>query len=267
MTGSSLSETKRKEVAARALGLVDLTDLSENCNHEAIDKLCARAQTPYGNVGAICIWPRYVAHARKVLRGTDIPIATVVNFPGGNQSIDMTVSETRAALDDGADEIDLVMPYQAFAKGDDATAKAMIVAVRTAVGTQGLLKVIIESGELESDALITQASLMAIAAGADFIKTSTGKVAVNATLHTAELMIKAIADSTNVEDGAVRKIGFKPAGGIKTTEDCAAYLAIADRFMGPSWVSPATFRFGASSVLDDLLAAMAGSSAQVSDDY
>lgn len=250
----------RKEIAARALGLVDLTDLTDNCNHDAIDALCARAQTSHGNVGAICIWPRFVAHACKTLRGTDIPIATVVNFPGGNQSVEMTVSETIAALDDGANEIDLVMPYQAFAKGDDAQARAMIVAVRSAIGTRSLLKVIIESGELGSDALITSASEMAIAAGADFIKTSTGKVPINATLETAELMIKAIADCGKL-------VGFKPAGGIKTTEDCGDYLAIADRLMGPEWANASTFRFGASSVLDDLLAAMQGSSAAASDAY
>lgn len=258
-----MTPEERKSVAGRALPLVDLTDLTDNCNHEAIDDLCARAQTPFGPVGAICIWPRYVAHAHKVLRGTGIPIATVVNFPGGNQDIDMTVAETVAAINDGADEIDLVMPYGALKQGDEATAAAMLVAVRTATQDKALLKVIIETGELGDPELIRKASDMALTSGADFIKTSTGKVAVNATPEAAEIMIQAIHDF----GPQVKPIGFKPAGGVKTTEDAAIYLAIADRIMGPDWVSPRTFRFGASSVLGDLLAALDGKTTTTSDGY
>ena len=255
-----MSAANRKAIAARALGMVDLTDLTDNCNHAAIEALCARAQTPHGSVGAICIWPRFVAHARKCLKGTNIPIATVVNFPGGNQAIDMTVVETVAAIDDGADEIDLVMPYKDLLAGDEAAVRAMIVAVRSATAGKALLKVIVETGELKEPELIRKASEIAIAAGADFIKTSTGKVAVNATPEVAEIMIQTIADSN-------RPVGFKPAGGIKTTEDCGAYLSIADRIMGEDWATPRTFRFGASSVLDDLLAALEGSVANSTNGY
>ncbi len=246
-----MTPEKRKQTAQRALALVDLTDLSDACDHKAIDNLCRRAQTPFGPTGAICIWPRYVSHAHQQLIGTGIPIATVVNFPGGNQSVDMTVAETAAAIADGAEEIDLVMPYRAFADGDATSAREMIEAVQSTCDKKALLKVIIESGELEAPELIESASRMAIDAGADFIKTSTGKVPVNATLETAEIMIQAIADSG-------KDVGFKPAGGIKSVDDCAAYLAIADRIMGPQWATSETFRFGASSVLDNLLATLDG---------
>lgn len=245
-----MNADERKSAAARALPLVDLTDLSDNCNMAAIDDLCARAQSAHGNVGAICIWPRYVSHARGVLKGA-LPIATVVNFPSGDTDIELTVTETKSALADGANEIDLVLPYRAFLAGDVAIARAMVEAVKSNMDGNGLLKVIIETGELESDEAIKHASELAINAGADFIKTSTGKVDVNATPHSARLMIEVIKQSG-------KTVGFKAAGGVKTTQDTATYLAIADEIMGGDWASAATFRFGASGVLGDLLAALDG---------
>lgn len=179
----------RSKAAARALPLVDLTNLNADCSHDDIDALCKRAQTPFGNVGAICIWPRFVGHAHKVLAGIGIPIATVVNFPGGTASVEMTVLETRTAIEDGADEIDLVMPYRDFANGDVENAKNMIATIRAETNGKALLKVIIETGELGDNKLVAAASDLAIAEGTDFIKTSTGKVPVNATPEVAEIMI------------------------------------------------------------------------------
>ncbi len=240
----------RRQTAERSLPLLDLTDLNADCSRDDIDRLCQRAQTPHGPVGAICIWPRYISRAQGKLAGTGIPIATVVNFPDGNQDVATTLAETKQAMEDGAAEIDLVLPYRAFAEGDVDTAREMVEAVR-ATCSDAKLKVIIEAGELGSDDLVREASLLAIVAGADFIKTSTGKVAVNATPHFADIMIGAIAESE-------KPVGFKPAGGIKTVADAAAYLAIADRIMGIEWASPKMLRFGASSLLDDLLAALDG---------
>jgi deoxyribose-phosphate aldolase len=255
-----MSVESRMSVASRALGLVDLTDLGDDSDDRAIERLCTRAQTSHGPVAAVCIWPRFVSLARKNLQGTGITIATVVNFPEGGPDIDSTVAETLQAIADGADEIDLVMPYRAFASGEIAVANAMVVAVRTATAGQAVLKVILETGELKEPDMIRKASAMAIAAGADFIKTSTGKVAINATLEVAKIMLQAIADSEKL-------VGFKPAGGIKTTEDCAAYLDLADTILGRSWVNRETFRFGASSVLDDLLAALDGKTTDISKGY
>ena len=255
-----MSTASRKSIAERALGLVDLTDLGDNSDQQSVGELCHRAQSPHGNVAAICIWPRMIAFAKAKLEGTGIPIATVVNFPKGDQTIEDTVTLTLQAIADGADEIDLVIPYHDMLDGDRSTAQAMIVAIRSATFGKALLKVILETGELKDPGLIRTASDLAIAAGADFIKTSTGKVAINATLETAEIMLQAIADSG-------KPVGFKPAGGIKTTEDCGAYLAVADRILGVDWASSATFRFGASSVLDDLLAAQEGKSADTTQGY
>ena len=212
----------RKKFAARALPLVDLTDLNEGCNHDDIDLLCKRAQTPHGDVAAICIWPRYVAYAHKLLNRNGIRIATVVNFPGGNQSVDMTVAETRAAIADGAAEIDLVMPYGAFRDGDTGQANDMIKSIRRVCVGDVLLKVILETGELKKPELIGAASALAIAAGADFIKTSTGKVSVNATLTSAEIMLSKIADGhlvcseelrrpTNGQEQPLNLLGSTPA--------------------------------------------------------
>ena len=247
-----------EQTARRAIGLLDLTDLNEDCTHEAIDRLCERAVTPHGLVAAICIWPRFVSHARGRLNRS-IPIATVVNFPHGGTDAEITRVETEQAVRDGAAEIDLVLPYEAFAAGDRAAAHGMVRTIREV--TPGTLKVIVETGELGDERLIRDASQLAIGAGADFIKTSTGKVAQNATPAVARVMLEEIAASGR------RDVGFKPAGGIRTTADAGEYLALADGIMGPDWASPRTFRFGASGVLADLLATLDGGTAEANDGY
>lgn len=243
-----------REAAAFALSLLDLTNLRDDCDNAAIDNLCLRAQTPYGNTAAICIWPRFVAHARQILgEGHPVRIATVVNFPSGELAVEDVVAETRKAVEDGADEIDLVIPYKAFIAGDEDAVTTMVAAVRAAC-PNSCLKVILETGEIRSRELVRLASELAIAAGADFIKTSTGKVQVNATLEAADIMLTAIRQSKG-------KVGFKPAGGISTVADADLYLRLAETIMGPNWIMPSTFRFGASSLLDDILAVLGGTTA------
>ncbi|WFE89284.1 deoxyribose-phosphate aldolase [Roseibium porphyridii] len=244
------------EIAARALGLVDLTNLNDDCTADDITKLCARTVTDHGSVAAVCVWPRFVAQAARELTGTGVKVATVVNFPAGGEDTEAVIAETKQAIADGADEIDLVMPYKAFASGRKGFAEEQIIRVKAVVPDGALLKVILETGEIKDPLLIHAASNLAIAAGADFIKTSTGKVAVNATLEAAEIMLTAIEEARR--DDGERVIGFKPAGGIKTAEDAAAYLAIADRIMGHNWVSAHTFRFGASGLLDSLISTIEG---------
>ncbi len=243
-----------REAAAFALSLLDLTNLRDDCDNAAIENLCLRAQTPYGNSAAICIWPRFIAHARNILGpGHPVRIATVVNFPSGDLAVAEVVAETLKAVEDGADEIDLVIPYKAFVAGDEAAVTTMVEAVRVAC-PQSTLKVILETGEIRDMALVRRASELAIAAGADFIKTSTGKVQVNATLEAADIMLRAIRETK-------AKVGFKPAGGISTVADADLYLRLAESILGPNWVMPSTFRFGASSLLDDILAVLSGSTA------
>ena len=241
-----------RETARRALACLDLTDLNDDTSQDKVLALCDRASGPHGTVAAICIWPRFVAAARARLgRENPVRIATVVNFPAGNGLVSDTVAETAQAIADGADEIDLVIPWHAFADGNEGAVRAMIRAVRLAAPGPVRLKTILETGELKDQQLIRRASEIALEEGADFIKTSTGKVAVNATLEAARIMLTAIRDSG-------RSAGFKPAGGIRTVADAAAYLALAEEIMGSGWAGPDTFRFGASGLLGDIEAVLSG---------
>ena len=239
-----------KSVAAAALACLDLTELGDTATEAATLDLVARSDTGHGPTAAVCIWPRYVAAARARLGvGAAVRIATVVNFPSGDLPVDEVVAETSQAIADGADEIDLVIPYKAFLKGDEQAVRAMIHAVRAATPAPARLKTILETGELKDEQLIARASRIALDEGADFIKTSTGKVAVNATLDAARIMLGAIRSTGG-------KAGFKPAGGIRTVADARAYFALCEEIMGPGWVSPQTFRFGASGLLGDILATL-----------
>lgn len=244
---SSTPDTTLMQAASRALRLMDLTSLDEDDTREKITALCNAASSTEGQVAAVCIYPRFIPHAKKMLRefGTPgIKVATVVNFPHGEADVELAVAETCAAIAYGADEVDLVFPYAVLMTGDTSSGAEMVRACKAACGDK-LLKVIIESGELRTAALIRAASLIAIDGGAGFIKTSTGKVAVNATLAAAETMLTVIRETGG-------HCGFKAAGGVRTVEEAAAYLALADEILGKDWVNPRHFRFGASSLLNNL---------------
>lgn len=239
-----------KAAAQRALKLMDLTTLNDDDTDSKVIALCHSAKTAWGNPAAICIYPRFVPIAKKTLReqGTpDIRIATVSNFPHGNDDIDIAVAETKAAIAYGADEVDVVFPYRALIAGDADTGRELVKQCKEACG-EALLKVIIETGELKEEELIKKASQICIEAGADFIKTSTGKVPVNATPEYARMMLKVIRDM-----GASKTVGFKPAGGVRSAEDAALYLAMADELLGADWADSRHYRFGASSLLSSLL--------------
>jgi deoxyribose-phosphate aldolase len=239
-----------KVAALRALKLMDLTTLNDDDTEQSVIALCHNAKTSLGNTAAICIYPRFIPIAKKTLalQGTpEIRIATVTNFPHGNDDIDVAVAETRAAIAYGADEIDVVFPYRALIKGNEAVGYELIKQCK-AVCVGITLKVIIEVGELKEPALIKLASEICIKAGADFIKTSTGKVAINATPEAAEIMLNVIRDM-----GVAKTVGFKPAGGVKTSKDAAQYLAMADNILGREWADSMHYRFGASSLLISLL--------------
>jgi len=241
--------TTIENYAQRALEMMDLTSLTDSESADDIITLCQNAKSPKGNTAAICIFPRFIPLAKKTLaaQGTpNVKIATVTNFPHGNDDIDIAVAETKAAVAYGADEVDVVFPYQALMAGNKDVGYELVKACKLACGDQVQLKVIIESGELKTDELIILASEISIAAGADFIKTSTGKVPVNATPKTAELMLNVIKNKNT-------KVGFKPAGGVKSAEDAAVYLDLASDILGHDWASKANFRFGASSLLTNLL--------------
>ncbi|EKO3480041.1 deoxyribose-phosphate aldolase [Vibrio fluvialis] len=240
-----------KAAALRALKLMDLTTLNDDDTDAKVIQLCHDAKSPVGNTAAICIYPRFIPIAKKTLReqGTpDVRIATVTNFPHGNDDVDIAVAETKAAVAYGADEVDVVFPYRALMAGNEQVGFDLVKQCKAACGDTVLLKVIIETGELKEEALIKKASQICIEAGADFIKTSTGKVPVNATPEYARMMLEVIRDM-----GVAKSVGFKPAGGVRTAEDAALYLAMADELLGDNWVDSRHYRFGASSLLTNLL--------------
>ena len=252
-----------QQAAQLALQLMDLTTLNDNDTDAAVIALCQQAKTAAGSTAAVCVYPRFVPIARKTLRqigAYNVRIATVTNFPHGNDDIEIAVAETRAAVAYGADEVDVVFPYKALMAGDQAVGFELVKACKAACGEAVLLKVIIESGELKTPELIRLASEIAIVAGADFIKTSTGKVPVNATLEAAKIMLDVIKEKNPA-------VGFKAAGGVKNAAQAAEYLALATSILGDKWISTRTFRFGASSLLADLLATLGHQSQAASSGY
>jgi deoxyribose-phosphate aldolase len=240
-----------KTVALRALKLMDLTTLNDDDTDEKIIELCKSAKTAAGNTTAVCIYPRFIPVAKKQLRlqGTpDIRVVTVTNFPHGNDDIDIAVAETKAAIMYGADEVDVTFPYRALMAGNEKVGFEIVKQCKAACGDTPL-KVIIESGELKTNALIKKASEISIKAGADIIKTSTGKVPVNATLEAAEAMLSVIKDM-----GVEKTVGFKASGGVQTAEDAKKYLDMVDSIFGAEWADNSMhYRFGASSLLTNLL--------------
>lgn len=247
-------------IARRAIVCLDLTNLDDGCTEADIETLCARAQTKHGSTAAVCVWPRFVAPAARLLKGTGIKVATVVNFPDGDEEIDAVIDLAKAALSDGAAEIDMVVPYTEVSAGNPAAVEESVAALRDAC-PDALLKAILETGRLKSPYLIRDAAERALAGGADFLKTSTGKVSVNATPEAAAEMLKAIRMSGG-------NAGLKVAGGIRSTEDAKVYFDLCDEMMGGSWAGPRNFRIGASGLLDALLATLGGAETAFSDsDY
>jgi deoxyribose-phosphate aldolase len=241
-----------RDLALRALKLLDLTDLSDGCREDHVEALIQKALTPHGPVAAVCVWPQFVSLARARLKGKGVKVATVINFPAGGDDVERAIEDTEEALDDGADEIDLVLPYRALIAGDAITPRSMVGEVLDLVEDEGRkLKVILETGMLPDTAMVRRAADLAIDCGAHFIKTSTGKTPVSATPAAVGAMLEAIR-------AADRPVGLKPSGGIRTLSDAGLYLGLADAAMGPDWAAPATFRFGASGLYDALLAAIEG---------
>lgn len=239
-------------MAKQALQLMDLTSLNDEDTDAVIENLCQQADTPFGSPAAVCVYPKFIQTARQSLDKLGlqaVKVATVTNFPHGKADIESARAQTQEAVAFGADEVDVVFPYQALIEGDEAVGEQLVRACKEACADKAKLKVIIESGELKSEALIAKASQLAINGGADFIKTSTGKVAVNATLSAAKTMLQVIKDSG-------RDVGFKAAGGVRTAEEAQDYLQLAKEMMGEDWVNAEHFRFGASGLLKNLLAVL-----------
>jgi len=255
---SSKSSDAKRMIALMDLTRLESTDAGDEREAEAIQALCQRAETDFGRVAAVCVHPCWVSLADRSLKEfgsrAAVRLATVANFPAGRACAEETVAEIAASIDHGADEIDVVLPWPALLEGDIETVQKLLLASRRACSSHRL-KVILETGKLADVALIRQAAEIALACGADFLKTSTGKVAVNATPAAATILLEVIRESG-------REVGFKASGGLRTLEDAAAYLILAEQMMGSDWVDAEHLRFGASSLLDDLLRHAQGTAPQ-----
>lgn len=242
----------RKVLAEKVVSLMDLTALNDNDTKEVITNLCRDANNSVAKTAAVCVYSKFVAIAKEELSSTncsEIKVATVVNFPAGGTDVKAVLAETKQAISLGADEIDLVLPYKSLIAGNADICFEMInECSKLCQSSSKLLKVIIESGELKTKELIRQASEITIEAGADFIKTSTGKVPVNATTEAAKTILETIkAQSTE------SKVGFKASGGIRTLDDAIVYIDLASEIMGSNWVNADKFRFGVSGLLVNIL--------------
>jgi len=239
--------------AARlALSCLDLTSLNALDTEDDIARLCQRAQGRFGPVAAVCVWPRLAAFARRQLPDA-IHVAAVANFPDGGVDIEQAVRDTGLIVQSGAQEVDVVLPYRALMAGETAPVADVLGAVRKA--SAGLrLKVILETGQLQDPALIAHACRIALDAGADFLKTSTGKTPVSATPEAARLILQAIAS----DPARAHRVGFKPSGGIRTVGDAMVYMALTTEALGAQALQPQRFRIGASSLLNDIEAVLGG---------
>ena len=252
----SLKKSTKLAALDLAISMVDLTTLEGADTPGRVTSLCTKAMHPdpsdssVPSVAAVCVYPDLVTHARHVLGTSPVKVASVATaFPSGRASLNVKLLDVREAVSAGADEIDMVIDRGAFLLGRVGQVFEEVVAVKEACGSAHL-KVILETGELVTYDNARRASWIAMLGGADFIKTSTGKVGVNATLPTALVMLEAVRDFAEAT-GVV--VGVKVAGGIRSAKDALRYLVVINETAGSQWLSPDRFRFGASSLLNDLL--------------
>ena len=246
------ADSELQRSARLALACLDLTSLNDADTEADVVGLCERAQGPHGAVAAVCVWPRFAALARRQLPA-GIAVAAVANFPDGGADIERALRDTRAIVDAGAQEVDVVLPFARLQQRDERAVAALLRAVRAAC--PGLaLKVILETGVLGNDALIVRAAQLSLDAGADFLKTSTGKTPVSATPQAARAMLATIAADAR----AAHRVGFKASGGIRTVADARPYFDLFEQALGRAALTPQRFRIGASSLLNDIEAVLAG---------
>lgn len=248
----------RRDYAIKSISLIDLTTLEGSDTFEKVGNLCEKGIKPSNLIdvscAAICIYPRFINYTKDKLKGSGVKTATVAtSFPSGQVPLDLKLLEVKYCIEQGAEEIDMVISRGEFLTGNFGLVSDEIKQIKslcTSGGKHVHLKVILETGELKTYENIYKASVLAIDAGADFIKTSTGKISPAATLETAYIMLNVIKE--HYKNTGV-KIGFKPAGGIRTTDEALQYVSLVKNILGDEWLSPDLFRIGASSLLDNLL--------------
>ncbi len=238
-------------LARKVFGCIDNTTLNATDNNTSVEAFCRRTKemslADSTNVAAVCVYPMFVTVAKRILESSGIKVASVAGaFPHGQLPLNLRVDEVHSVIDDGADEVDIVINRGLLLAGEDDAIRDEVAAMKTACGDK-TLKVILETGELPSPTLIAKAAQLAIDGGADFIKTSTGKIATGATLDAAEIMLNVINDNLKKTKNSV---GFKAAGGIRKPEDALAYAELATRILGEEYINKQTFRIGASSLTE-----------------
>jgi deoxyribose-phosphate aldolase len=256
LSARSIKTTAKQWAIDLAIRMIDLTTLEGQDTPGKVRALCAKARRPDPSdptappVAAVCIYPDLLPVAKHALAGSSVKLASVATaFPSGRASLSVKLQDTKDAVAAGADEVDMVIDRGAFLAGHYIEVFDEIVAVKSACGPAHL-KVILETGELATYDNVRRASWLAMLAGADFIKTSTGKIQPAATLPATLVMLEAVRD---FRDLTGRQIGVKPAGGIRTSKDAIRYLVLVNETVGDDWLHPDWFRIGASSLLNDLL--------------
>lgn len=256
LNSRSIKKESKVQALKLALSMVDLTTLAGRDTKGKVVQLCQKAKRPHVSmpdlpqVAAVCVYPNMVSTAHNELANTNINVASVATaFPSGMTDIQMKLDEVNKAIDDGADEVDMVISRGAFLKGDYNYVYDEIATVKETCGDTHL-KVILETGELQTYENVRKASDIAMHAGADFIKTSTGKIQPAATQPVTLVMLEAIRDFYYETD---KMIGMKPAGGIRKAKQAIQYLVLVKETLGTDWLTPNYFRFGASSLANDLL--------------
>lgn len=253
----SIKKESKMQALKLALSMIDLTTLEGKDSEGKVRQLCSKARQPYAplkdelpTVAAVCVYSNMVSVAKKALKGTGIKVASVATaFPSGMADLSVKLDDTRFAVDQGADEIDMVISRGEFLKGNYSFIYDEIAAIKEVCG-EAHLKVILETGELETYENVRKASDIAMYAGADFIKTSTGKISPAATQPVTLVMLEAIRDYYKATG---RMVGMKPAGGIRKAKQALQYLVLVKETLGAGWLTPEWFRFGASSLTNDLL--------------
>jgi deoxyribose-phosphate aldolase len=257
LASRSIKTTAKQWALDAAISMIDLTTLEGQDTPGKVRAMCAKARRPdpadptAPPVAAVCVYPDLAGLAATEVKGTGIHVASVATaFPSGRSTLDVKLAETRYVIEAGADEVDMVIDRGAFLAGDYQLVYDEIAAVREACGQRAHLKVILETGELVTLDNVRRASWLAMLAGADFIKTSTGKVSPAATLPVTLVMLEAVRDFRAARG---RQVGVKAAGGIRTAKDAIRYLVLVNETAGEDWLDPQWFRIGASSLLNDLL--------------
>ncbi|MEX1004910.1 MAG: deoxyribose-phosphate aldolase [Acidimicrobiia bacterium] len=252
----SIKRESKRAALELAIRMMDLTTLEGQDTPGKVSQLASKAVRPdpgdarIPSVAAVCVYPNMVPIARAAVEGSGVKVASVATyFPSGQAPIDLKVAETARVVDMGADEVDMVIDRGAFLSGRHLEVFDEIRQIKEACGVAHL-KVILETGELVTFDNVRKASMLAMAAGADFIKTSTGKVSPAATLPVTLVMLEAIRDFRTMTGQVV---GMKPAGGIRTSKEAIKYLVVLNETLGREWMTPDLFRFGASSLLNDVL--------------